>query len=180
MEIQYHQLVNYLNGHADEAERDAIERWRQENEADFQKWKKVWEQSNQIAQNNLPDIELNWQKVEEKILKPKAIQRKGNQRRMFIYGLAASISLLIAFGTAFYQTRTIRFEAKVSNALVQLPDGSQVWLYEGSSLEYPNSFFGSGQSKVRLEGEGYFDVHRNEEKPFLIINRENQKNINGF
>lgn len=168
MEIQYHQLVNYFNNHSDAEEVQLIEMWRKDNEEDFQKWKNVWEKSDQIAQTNLPDLDLNWQKVEAKIQKPISFQKKGNPRKIFLYGLAASIALLIAVGITFYQLQTVRYEAQVANTLVQLPDGSKVWLYKGSSLEYPQSFFGKNKREVYLEGEGYFDVQRNEAKPFQI------------
>jgi ferric-dicitrate binding protein FerR (iron transport regulator) len=48
-----------------------------------------------------------------------------------------------------------------------LPDGTKVWLNAGSKLIY-NSAFGKIDREVSLSGEGYFDVVRNKEKPFII------------
>lgn len=50
---------------------------------------------------------------------------------------------------------------------VQLPDGSRVWLNAGSKLTYDKEFNGALR-EVTLTGEGYFDVVRNEKKPFII------------
>jgi ferric-dicitrate binding protein FerR (iron transport regulator) len=50
---------------------------------------------------------------------------------------------------------------------VYLSDGSVVWLKEGSTLEYPETFSRNSRS-VNLTGEAFFDVARNPEKPFVI------------
>ena len=50
---------------------------------------------------------------------------------------------------------------------MQLPDGTVVLLNSGSKLTY-NKDFGKGIREVTLVGEGYFDVTRNKEVPFII------------
>lgn len=54
-----------------------------------------------------------------------------------------------------------------SKSKVQLPDGSVVWLNAGSKLSY-NKDFGIETREVTLTGEGFFDVTKNKEKPFII------------
>jgi transmembrane sensor len=57
---------------------------------------------------------------------------------------------------------------KVSQAAtLYLSDGSVVWLKEGSTLEYPETFSGNVRI-VSLTGEAFFDVAKNPEKPFVI------------
>ncbi|HEX6846694.1 MAG TPA: FecR family protein, partial [Chitinophagaceae bacterium] len=51
---------------------------------------------------------------------------------------------------------------------VVLPDGSHVWLNAGSSLDYNISVFNKNSREVTLNGEAYFDVTKNPEKPFII------------
>ena len=51
---------------------------------------------------------------------------------------------------------------------VVLPDGSQVWLNAGSNLDYDNSTFNKELREVSLNGEAYFDVTKDPEKPFII------------
>ena len=49
-----------------------------------------------------------------------------------------------------------------------LEDGSKITLNGSSKLIYPKSFEKSATREVTLIGEAYFDVARNEQKPFLI------------
>lgn len=48
-----------------------------------------------------------------------------------------------------------------------LADGTIVWLNADSELKYP-VYFTSGQRKVFLRGEAYFEVARNEKQPFIV------------
>lgn len=50
---------------------------------------------------------------------------------------------------------------------ISLPDGTQLVLNSCSRVRYPDHFLGE-ERKIELEGEGYFQVYRNEEKPFKI------------
>ena len=50
---------------------------------------------------------------------------------------------------------------------VTLADGTAVWLNANSSLSYPSRFEG-GKRHVRLSGEAYFQVARNEKMPFVV------------
>jgi len=53
------------------------------------------------------------------------------------------------------------------NAWLTLADGSKVWLNSGSTLTFPNCFIKKTR-RVYLEGEGYFEVQANKEKPFIV------------
>lgn len=57
------------------------------------------------------------------------------------------------------------------NKEVVLPDGTHVMLNACSSISYPEKFTGD-QRDVRLDGEAFFKVARNEKQPF-VVNLEN-------
>ncbi|WP_186755557.1 FecR family protein [Echinicola salinicaeni] len=46
-----------------------------------------------------------------------------------------------------------------------LPDGSEVWLNSGTKIIYPHDF---EERKVKLIGEAFFDVERDESRPFIV------------
>lgn len=54
-----------------------------------------------------------------------------------------------------------------SKTIVQLSDGSEVFLNHGSKLKYPQKFVGLTREVV-LSGEAYFKVAHNTEKPFVV------------
>lgn len=52
-----------------------------------------------------------------------------------------------------------------------LADGTRVWLNSKTTFTYPTSF-GDEIREVVLDGEGFFEVTRNEEKPFIVKTKE--------
>lgn len=50
---------------------------------------------------------------------------------------------------------------------ITLPDGTSVWLNARTSLKYP-TVFSKKNRQVVLDGEAYFDVARDEKKPFIV------------
>ena len=60
-----------------------------------------------------------------------------------------------------------------SRTKLYLPDGTLVWLNAGSRMTYSQGF-GVDNRKVELEGEGYFEVQRNEKLPFFVKTKDLQ------
>lgn len=50
---------------------------------------------------------------------------------------------------------------------VELSDGTKVYLNANSTLEYPTLFSGSTR-EIKLTGEAYFDVTKDDKKPFIV------------
>ena len=95
---------------------------------------------------------------------------------------AAAAVLIVAIGTLMAGTLFNKKDTKTlpatkeinevstrkgSKSKIQLPDGSVVWLNAGSKLTY-NKEYGQQIREVTLTGEGFFDVMKNKEKPFII------------
>lgn len=54
---------------------------------------------------------------------------------------------------------------------LRLGDGTHVWLNSESTFQFPTEF-GPNSRFVKLEGEAYFDVTTNKEKPFFVENKQ--------
>lgn len=67
-----------------------------------------------------------------------------------------------------YQAAVIeKISPKGQKLTIKLPDGSVVKLNAGSSIRYPQEFAGH-ERNVSLQGEAFFDVVENPDKPFVI------------
>lgn len=55
--------------------------------------------------------------------------------------------------------------------MLVLEDGTKVWLNSETSLRYPVTFTGA-MREVLLEGEAYFEVVRDEKRPFIVRTRK--------
>ncbi|REA62859.1 hypothetical protein DSL64_08025 [Dyadobacter luteus] len=112
--------------------------------------------------------------------------RRWYQAPSRIYYLAAAI--IVAFGVSWFylidsqkrssntpaiswaapqQTITHKINSSQTPELVVLKDGSKVTLQPGSSISYLEAF-DANERNVQLEGEAFFDVVRNTERPFLV------------
>ena len=83
----------------------------------------------------------------------------------------AAITLICIAGWYTYEYLT-PVEMQTINTLtnrteVTLPDGSQIMLNHYSSLTYPKRFKGDSR-EVTLNGEGYFNITKNPDKPFIV------------
>jgi ferric-dicitrate binding protein FerR (iron transport regulator) len=106
--------------------------------------------------------------------------RQAPRRRRAVW-MVAGFFVAVVVALFFYQLQpaAIKTQARAevtpsvistrngSKTKVQLPDGTQVWLNAGSRLTYDKDF-GNRLREVTLIGEGFFDVVRNEHKPFII------------
>lgn len=59
-----------------------------------------------------------------------------------------------------------------------LPDGSKVWLNASSSIRYPAAFPVNNRT-VEVTGEVYFDIAKDEEKPFVVSAKGMQVQVLG-
>ncbi len=85
-------------------------------------------------------------------------------------------SLTFESGVDVNNTDSVIYEQKYNTIRVPrfgeynltLSDGTKVWLNAMSSLSFPNVFKGDTR-EVKVEGEVYFDVKHNPDKPFIVL-----------
>lgn len=112
------------------------------------------------------------QEAEESIPAPRS-----NIVRMVtrIAGIAAAVLVIFFAGRMWLGTQKNVEKQPLQQLVTQngarshikLPDGTRVWLNAGSKLDYPQHF-ASGSREVTLEGEAYFDVVKDADKPFIV------------
>ncbi|MEQ9286356.1 MAG: FecR domain-containing protein [Cyclobacteriaceae bacterium] len=87
------------------------------------------------------------------------------------FGLGWSM-LLLNQGDVDHQTGQITLIEKVTplgvKSQIKLSDGTMVWLNSGTSLSY-KEYFSDSQRVVKLDGEAYFQVAKDKQRPFRVI-----------
>jgi transmembrane sensor len=82
---------------------------------------------------------------------------------------AAIIVAVLSVGFWFFKSLergTVNYFAK-ADRLIWLPDSSSVVLKAGSSL-FLDASYGKSARQITLDGEGFFDVKPNRQKPFIV------------
>jgi len=62
---------------------------------------------------------------------------------------------------------------------LRLPDGSSVWLNAASSLTYASTLYEQGKRRVKLDGEGYFEITEDKAHPFIVESRGQEVQVLG-
>lgn len=167
-------IVNYLGGSASQDEIRILESWvgeSDENREYFKQLKNIWEASFELP--------VSTDKALTKVLSQINSGSQGLTFWQFIQRVAALlfipmlVSMLWMYSGKSFKTAnsTIAYNKVVAAfgtfSMIELPDGSKVWLNSGSSMRYPDKF-NSDTRMVYLTGEAYFEVHSDESKPFLV------------
>jgi transmembrane sensor len=115
--------------------------------------------------------------------RPHPVQHRVRIRRVAkrsVLGVPVAATLLAAAVVAFWFVRP-GFEphrapvevrvveaARGQRARVTLGDGTVVTLRGGSVLRYPQAFADSGERRVELDGEAFFEVTHSDKTPFIV------------
>jgi transmembrane sensor len=103
-----------------------------------------------------------------------AVPLQGNERRVPIFRrywyAAAAVALILLAAGLYLLTPAVQNQvtARGHRTFVTLEDGTKIWLNADSRLTYPKSFNGEKTREIELEGEAYFDVAEDKQKPFIV------------
>lgn len=92
--------------------------------------------------------------------------------QVYLKYAAVVLFAIIISGIGGYKYYNPKVVALVNNSnqntvITTLPDGTTIYLAQNSTLTYTKRFVGKTRN-VKLEGEAFFDVAKNPDKPFLI------------
>jgi len=174
-------LVKYLLQEATPEERRAVDEWLTadaEHRQYYDQLYLIWEKSRRLViDGSLPDVpgeeEQAWQTLRQKMQKPvrdAAVLRTGahSLRIRTIRITAAAAAILLFF--FWWQHTTPTWQSTASNDHIRidtLADGSIVTLNKHSILSQPPTF-ATGARTVTLEGEAFFSIAADKDRPFRI------------
>ena len=168
-------LVKYLLGECTGEEARQVMEWIGRNASNaryFQQFREVWEESRRLAINSVVDENAAWLKFQDRIRASSQVQllkpaiRTAWMRIAALFILITGIAILtfILFKESPEQILVASSEKVVTDTL---PDGSVITLNKNSSISYPEKFIG-GKREVSLQGEAFFEVTPDSDRPFEI------------
>ncbi|MCI5057331.1 MAG: DUF4974 domain-containing protein [Flavobacteriales bacterium] len=172
------QISKYLSGEMGVDEIRVFESWLEAsdvNKKQFDEFKRIWNEVESHSAAQKIDVDLEWNIAQRNLNvqeeKNETHISTGKPKNNFLK-IAAVIITLVAgayFLNIYLKSSTFEEIVALEETVQQeLPDGSNITLNENSSLIYTKKEFGSLNRNVILEGEGFFDIKRDEEKPFTI------------
>lgn len=186
-------IANYLTEGLDKNALDELKTWiaaSAENQQYFIRQREIWFSAVSREAASVYDKDKAFENCRNRVESQKEIQ--STSRRGFslsaLWRYAAVVAIIIAVGCISYWQGEVNVKDTFADISVEaplgsktklyLPDGTLVWLNAGSRMTYSQGF-GVDNRKVELEGEGYFEVKRNEKIPFFVKTKDLQLQVLG-
>lgn len=173
-------IIGALKGSLDAASQQEFDRWSAdpENHRFFVRISGIWDDIQRRAAAYEPDRERLWQQLRQRIDTNGAAPRPTPRKRRWIpllrtAGLIAASVVLTLLAIREWgvmphpESPRQELHAFGGKSRATLADGSTVWLQNGSSLLFDTRFDGK-ERRVALRGEGFFDVAKDADRPFIV------------
>jgi transmembrane sensor len=174
-------LGKYFNGQASAEEADTVKNWAaasEENAADFGLLEKLWNKTGEQEQHVF-DTNQAWLTVHAQLQNAKQRPKTITMISRRAVAAAAAIILLLGAWWIFFPSRAAHvISADTATKQVRMDDGSIIWLREGATIEYANSY-GKQDRKLNLTGEAFFEVAPDTSLPFIIAAANSQVRVVG-
>lgn len=187
-------ILAQLNGTASEHELNELEQWLESdplNKKEYTQLKAIMG-SNKPIEHTQQETEMAYSRI-EKTIKERTNSSTAQPGKIKSYlpvkmaiGIAASIILAIVI---YYSAdRTSKSDDPIATITKNCPrgeklhltlsDGSEVWLNSDSRITFPE-YFEINNRSISLEGEAFFEVVKNEQKPFVVLTSNSQIKVLG-
>jgi transmembrane sensor len=181
-------IARLLCGEATNIEKDELNHWIGESPANkrlFNETQRIWEKSQSYF--SASEISSDRDKIKSQISQYSNKAMKTIGLPTWLFRVAAILALPIMLGIGWYLgssengTETQMCEVTAPKGQISkciLADGTEVWLNAASTIKYDPSLTGNTR-EVSLEGEAYFKVSKNKDKPFVVNTKYAQIKVLG-
>jgi len=175
-------LTRYLEKKCNSGEMKKILEWLSGNQANADRlfeMERLWMLKDEARYADPQIIDRQFDGLQAKIAQSSNRRHEFKPQRIALvpflrYAAAAAILILLSVNLFYmishreadYVANTIEVP-KGQRVTLALSDGTKVWLNSQSTLTYP-SRFSQNNRKVQLQGEGYFEVAKDQSKPFIV------------
>lgn len=177
--IPWEAISAYLKDSSDQVNKAIVKDWLKaapENITLFDELLNVQKMTSKNVEFYMPDEEELWKQLKTRISVPSASLRIVPRQLLQYVAVAAAIVLAFLIGNYFpisqqdnlstnYYTQVISPPGQRTQLI--LPDSTKVWLNSNSTIKYPAAFTNETRD-VFIQGEGYFEVSKDKERPFIV------------
>ena len=180
-------IVRYLDGDATTSEQNVLDTWISQSESNrkqFEDIERIWKITPGAQDAEKIDTQARWDQFVQKTgidkQSPVATIQSETSDSSLWYKIAAVVIVALGVGVFWLlnsnqETVYIAEETKE----IELPDGTRIWLKQGSSLSFVDDNFDTDKREVYLEGEAYFEVVHNTQKPFVVTANNSEIQVLG-
>lgn len=173
-------------------EKSELEYWRDSSDLNTNIYNEIVEDElfkTTLTSDKWDDNSQAWNQIVSRIQQPAKQFTISRQRFMWI-SVAAAVIFLFSVSTLLYQfvhqnkassepeSYTYIFSPRGQRTRVVLPDNTKVWLNSESSLKYSTNY-NSKYREVIAQGEAFFEVTHNPDKPFYVLANEVKVKVYG-
>jgi ferric-dicitrate binding protein FerR (iron transport regulator) len=172
-------ITRVLTGEASVEEKECLIAWVEESKSNkklFFEIKDIWEVSHASTDSRF-DSNESWERFRNQIELNEEEEEENRDQRLYTFLKIASI-IIVSVGLSWLTfsltvvnkplyARNEIVTPKGSKTQIVLPDGTKVWLNSESKLIYYSDYNGEKRD-VLLSGEGFFEVVKNPNKPFIV------------
>jgi transmembrane sensor len=176
--MELEKLIAYITGNLDEPSCVIVREWIEssdENRKEFYRLKNIYALSS--SESRIPEIHSDYLKLKGKLKLPFKERLVIGLKQTLKYAAVVAITLLSAYLFNLLDREedaplVVQSFHTVSAPLGQISefafaDGTRVWLNSGTTLSIPDSD-PKEIRQVKLEGEAFFEVTENKDKPFVV------------
>lgn len=159
-------LGRYLNGEANETENAIVNAWY-----------KSYESNEHLICIDEVENENSKRLVRTRLRTEIQPVKRIDFKRINRYGIAASILICCTLGFLYYnqshKTTSLPSYSGISTGIgrikkITLPDHSVIWINAATKIRVPAEFSGKSREVYLDEGEAFFNVTKNPNRPFIV------------
>lgn len=171
-------LSKHFTGETTPEEEILVQQFKLENPEEYLALQAFW--TNKEVNVSEFDTTQGWKKV---------VQKSKPAKRVFLtptlkwVASTAAIFLIAMVGLYLYNnldtpSDLVKITATIQNQKVELEDSSVIYLNKDASLSYPDKF-SSNRRDVTLNGEAFFEVAKDANRPFRILTNHSEVEVLG-
>lgn len=147
------------------SEQEKLNEWKNSSEVNRIEFEQLTAIFKASADTDKRASETSWEKVKFAI-ESKSSQQKSNKTWLWLAASFMAVSLLSYFFYPYSAADAMAYSSGLNEIKsIELPDGSLVQLNQNSTLKFEEK---DGKRICSFDGEAYFEISKNPEKPFII------------